>query len=318
LRERFNGLPNTTERIEVEEEVARILAHEGFLSATASATVHQSFTIPDRAILNINRERRSAARIADWDIRGTSPLDPAKTLARLGLAKGEPYRDRVLSARLSEIRDELRKKHFYQAVAQNLTPTVSPDGTQVFLVIVIEAGPLVEWHVTGKLPGSEDDFIPIKRQNSVDRDLLADARDDIVEECKRQGYFRPQVAYVITQPTPESPKLVVNFTVDCGIAGTASWVSICRRNLRGPRTAFQAQKDLAIGAFFNEEGVKAALDAAGARRSRISDFIGLVDESPKFWRKCPARHAPTRAAFVIHPKITEGPPGHDYQLSRLI
>jgi outer membrane protein assembly factor BamA len=257
---------------------------------------------PSSTSLDITVNAGPRALIADWEIRGTSPLDPAKTLARLGLIKGEPYRDRVLSARLSEIRDELRSKHFYTAVAQNLQPTVSADGTQVSLVIVINAGPLVEWHVTGKLPGSEDDFIPIKRQNSVDRDLLADARDDIVEEFKRQGYFRPRAEYVITQPTPESPKLVVNFTVDGGKRYRIIGLDL-PSDLRGPRAEFQAQKDLAIGAVFNEEGVTAALDAV-ARKFQDLGFHRVVMK-PEF-EEVPGKTA-DEGGIVIHPKITEGP-----------
>jgi len=301
LRERFSGLPNTTDKVEVEEEVARILGHEGFLSATATANVTKLHD-PDRAILHITVNAGPRALIADWVIRGSSPLDPAKTLARLGLIKGQPYRDRVLSARLSEIRDELRSKHFYTAVAQNLQPTVSADGTQASLVIVIEAGPLVEWHVTGKLPGSEDDFIPIRRQNSVDRDLLADARDDIEQEFKRQGYFRAKAEYVVTQPTPENPKLVVNFTVNRGKRYRIVGLEL-PADLRGPRTAFQAQKDLAIGASFNEEGVRAALDAV-ARAFQDLGFHRVVMK-PEF-EEVPGKTA-DEGGIVIHPKITEGP-----------
>ena len=301
LRDRFNGLPNTTEVAEVENEVGRILGHEGFLSATARANVTKLHD-PDRAILDITVNAGPRALIADWEIRGTHPLDPTKTLARLGLVKGAPYQDRVLSARLAEIRDELRSKHFYEAVAQSLTPTVSDDGTQVSLVIVINAGPLVELHVIGKLPGSEDDFIPIKRQNSVDLDLLNRARLDILEEFKRQGYYRARAEYVKTAPTPATPNLVVTFTVDRGKRYRVIRLDL-PADLRGPIAQFHAQKALAVGAIFDEEGARAAINAVA--RAYQDDGFHRVGVKPEF-EEVSGRTA-DEGGIVIHPKLTEGP-----------
>jgi outer membrane protein assembly factor BamA len=140
VRDRFNGLPAPTERIEVEEEVEKILANEGYLSAVVT-TALERFHDPDRSTLGVTVEAGPRTLIGTIDLRGQSTLDPSRTLARRGVVVGAPFREREVEAALADVRDELRRKQYYTAIAQH-QPTVSSDGATVALAVTVEAGQL--------------------------------------------------------------------------------------------------------------------------------------------------------------------------------
>ena len=117
IRDEFNGIPALARTGDVEETVKRILNDEGYRSADAQATVVQHHD-PDRSTLEISVIAGPRTTVAKAEIRGQSPLDPARTLARLGVTPGAPFRESALSTTLAQIRDELRAKQYYAAIAQ--------------------------------------------------------------------------------------------------------------------------------------------------------------------------------------------------------
>lgn len=303
LRERFNGLPESNELVDVQEEVRNILSHEGYLSATAVARVEKDHD-RGRAVMVVSIDAGPRTLITDWEIRGKSPLDQAKTLARLGLVKGAPYRDREMDARLAEIRDDLRNKKFYKAVAQQLKPRISADNTGVVPVIIIDAGPVVELRVSDGMPGSVDELIPIKRENSVDADLLDEAKDNIRQQLGRQGYKEADVKYTTEQPNPDL--MIVTFTIFRGrryrVMGFDS-----PSDFQAPAEVLRAQKEqkaLEVGAWFDEVAVRASLEVI-RRKYQDLGYHRIPVMKPDF-EVVPGRSA-DEGGIVIHPNITPGP-----------
>ncbi len=297
--EQFNGLPPASRRADVEDQVRRILKDEGYRSAVVTTEVIP-YHDPDRATLKVNVNAGPRTIVADAVIRGQSSLDPARTLARLGVTPGAPYRERALVAALAEIRDELRARQFYTAIAQHQTPTMSADGTKASLVITIDAGPLVVLQVVGALPGSVDDFIPIKRQSSVDADLLDDSCVAIREALQRQGYWRATATHASATPTPD--RLVITFTIDRGKRYRVVRLDV-PAGLQMTAADFQAQKALATGAWFDQNGVVSALLAIKSQYQERGFHRVVMNPT---YDEVNGRDA-LEGGVVIHPNITEGP-----------
>ncbi len=278
----------------------RILKEEGYLSTSATARV-VPYHDPDRATMVVTVDAGPRTVIAAAEIKGQSPLDPARTLARLGVTPGSPFRERALAAGLAQIRDELRAKQFYAAIAQYQRPTLSPDGTRASLIITIDAGPVVELHVNGELPGRVDDFIPIKRQSSVDADLLDDARAAIVAGLQRQGYWRARASYAETRPSPD--RLLITFTVDRGKRYRVAQLDL-PPGLQVSPAEFEAQKALKPGEWFDEKAVESALSVI--KRTYQARGFHRVDMTKPGYKEGDGPNA-QEGVIVIHPNITEGP-----------
>jgi len=299
VREQFSGMPQLARIGEVEDTVKRVLRDEGYLSATASALV-VPYHDPDRATMVVTVAAGVRTVIGHVEIRGQSSLDSAGVIARLGLTPGSPFRERALAAGLAQIRDELRARKFYTAIAQHQPPSFSADGATASLVITVDAGPVVELQVNGELPGGVDDFIPIKRQNSVDPDLLYDARVRIVQELKRQGYWHASASYASTQSSPD--KLVITFTINRGKRYRIVKLDL-PEGLQVGAAEFDAQKALKPGAWFDQTGVERALlvikgiyQSRGYHLAVMTPGYEGVDGS-----------TPQEGGIVVHPNITEGP-----------
>lgn len=300
VRERFNGLPAVTRRVEVEDEVRQILKNEGYRSATARASVEKLHN-PDRATMVLSVDAGPLTIVGTVDLRLRAALDQVKTLERLGLTDGAPFRERALATALASIRDELKAKQFYTAIAQNQTPTFSEDGTKANLVITIDAGPIVEVQVTPSngLPGRMDDLIPVKRLSSVDTDLLDEAQKHIIEGWKARGYKYATASYTKQRPSPD--RLVVAFTVDRGKPYRIMGIDV-PAGAHVSVAEYQALSALKTNEVFNQVEVVAALDAIRALYQKRGYY--QVKMAPQY-EEVPGPDAQT-GGIVIHPTVTEG------------
>lgn len=299
VRDEFNGVPQRARLTEVEDAVRRILRDEGYLSPAVAARV-VPYHRPEHATLEVSVEAGMRAVVAAAEIRGQSPLDTDRTLERLGLTPGAPFRERALAAALAEVREDLRARQFYTAIAQYQPPVVSPDGARVSVVVTIDAGPLVDLQIAGELPGRVDDYIPIRRQNSVDADLLDDARVAIVQALRRQGYWRAAASYTTARPSPD--RLVISFTIDRGQRYRIREVDL-PADMPVDRTVVDAQKALKPGTWFDQIGVEAALrvitglyQAEGYHRVTITPAYEEV-----------AADRALEGAVIVRPRIEAGP-----------
>jgi outer membrane protein assembly complex protein YaeT len=214
VRDIYGGLPTGDRIADVEETVREILAEEGYRSAVVESerVVRHN---PDRATLLFKIDPGPQAIITNVQVNGESPYPVTEILARTGAKDGAPYREREIGDRLDEIRDELSAKGYYAAVARQLP--AFPTESTVVLTLVVNAGPIVVLNVEPEdaLPsGDRDEYIPIRRERTVDDDLLEDSEARIVAALQREGYMTAAVSH--TQETPTPGRLVITFKIDRG------------------------------------------------------------------------------------------------------
>ena len=300
IRAEFNGIPALARRGDVEDTVKRIMREEGFLDADAQASVVQRHN-PDRSTLEVRVVAGPRTTIADAEIEGQSPLDIARTRVRMGVTTGSPFRKAEIEKTLAQIRAELRTKKYYSAIAQLLDTQYSADGKTVTLVITIDAGPLVEIHVNGELPGRQDDLIPIKREASVDRDLLEDSARGIEAEWRKQGYRHAAAAFTDEHPSPDLQ--VITFNITKGKRYHVDHVDLPKDDPLINPVDFQTPKALQPGTLFDEKNVDAALSAIvrayqakgypRVKMTRDFDEVPLANQSDE--------------GIIIRPHLVEGP-----------
>ncbi|HEX5069083.1 MAG TPA: BamA/TamA family outer membrane protein [Vicinamibacterales bacterium] len=303
VRDRFNGLPAVNRRVEVENEVREILKNEGYRSATATVRVDKQHD-PDRAVMAIAVDAGPLTTVASVDLRLRAELDRERTIERLGVTAGAPFRERALAAALGSIRDELRAKQFYTAIAAlSQAVTFSDGGTKAHLAITIDAGPSVEIQVvpSNGLPGRLDELIPVKRLSAVDRDLLDESRKKIIEAWQAKGYRHATASYTKTQ-TPD--RLLITYTVDRGR----------RYQIRGlevpagahiPAAEYLQQPALKVGEVFDPARVTEALDSIRALYQQRGYYNARM--APEY-AEVPGPDAQT-GGIIIRPTVTEGPRG---------
>ena len=212
VRDHFGGLPTGDRLDDVEQVVREILAEEGYRSADVRverALRHD----PDRATLVFKIKAGPRLTIQSVQVNGRSPYTVPEVLDRAGVAVGGPYRERDLATRLADLRSDLSAKGYYAAIVQQIADVTD---ASVSLTLVVEAGPIVTLQVEpgGALPGDVDVYIPIKREGTVDDDLLDDARAGILTALQRRGYAQAEVRYSRETPTPE--RMVITFTINRG------------------------------------------------------------------------------------------------------
>jgi hypothetical protein len=83
-------------------------------------------------------------------------------------------------------------RRYYEASASHFA---TGEAEVVDVTITVDAGPIVDIVITGEpLPdGGVDQWIPIRRENSADQDLLEDASFRIGRALQQEGYWRARV-----------------------------------------------------------------------------------------------------------------------------
>lgn len=298
VQDHFNGVPALTRLSEVQGAVERLLHNEGYWSASVDTRIVQ-FHEPDRATLEMAVQAGPRTTIGSIDLRNQSPWSDQRILERLDLTVGAPYRARTLSAGLARVRDDLRGMGYYTAVARHVGPDLTKPAIE--LIVIVEAGPLVRLEVVGdSLPGSEDDFIPIKRQGSVDQDLLDDSRSETERALRQQGYWRASVTYERQNPSPDEQRII--FTVSRGKRYRVDRVDL-PEGLQISQSDLQALEALEPGAWFSQDAVMRALLVLRAIYQELGFYKATLD--PKF-DEVPGRRA-DEGGVVIRPNIVEGP-----------
>lgn len=302
VKEQYGGLPTRARMGEIEETVRQILRGEGFRRAEVNAAT-VPFHDPDRSTLVITVTAGPRTLISQVEVVGSSPLSHEVILNRTGVRPAAVFRERDLAARLAEIRDELRAREYYAAIATRTTE-FSNDEAQVALTLRVEAGPQVHLEVTprGALPtGSVDDYIPIKREGAIDQDLLDDSRAVIRSALQREGYWRAKVEYSRNSPAPD--ELVIQFTIERGLRYRIERIDV-PAGLQVPLSLVESQRYLRPGTWFSEARALAALTSIIQTTYRQNGFY-LAEIKPEFAETAGRR--PDEGGVIIRPNITEGP-----------
>jgi outer membrane protein assembly complex protein YaeT len=174
--------------------VSRLLVDEGFVAPVITAATEQTHVVHrSTLVLTVNAGPR--LRVGDVRVVGAMPLERSAVTSSAGLAQGEPYRRRATEDALRDVADRLRSLRYYEASVSHFA---TPAGDNVVdVTVTVDTGPQVAIVVEGDPlpPGGLDEWIPVRRENSADDDLLEDSAFRIERAWQREGYWTADVQW---------------------------------------------------------------------------------------------------------------------------
>ncbi len=213
--EPFGGRASAARTDGAKEAVERILIDEGFARPQVVPTLEQGHDV-HRSTLVLTVDAGPRQTVGSVQVLGASPLGRADVTTRVGLSPGAPYRRRATEDALRQVAERLRSLRFYEASASHYATPVGGDVVDV--TVTVEAGPEVLIVVAGDPlpPGGQDEWIPIRRENSADDDLLEDSAFRIRQALQQEGYWQADVVPRRDEDTAAG-RMVVTFTITRGL-----------------------------------------------------------------------------------------------------
>ena len=300
LRERYGGLPARESPRSVSDALAGLLHDEGFPDARVEPRLALTHN-PDRATLVLDVAAGPRPPIARTDIEGSSLLTPERIIALTGTAPGQPFRRSDIEAKLVAIEDDLRKQGYYSAVAlMPNDPVLSPQG--FVLTLLVNAGPRVTLRWDGPQPaGDEEDFVPMRRQRSVDEDLLEDSDQRVAAYWRKDGYRNVKVTH---SREVQDDQLVITMHVDRGFRYIVDAVRITG-NAHLPDAAVRETLGVHPGTPYDASAMAAGLARLRAMYLRLGYYQVTIQElDPEESRR------PTQIDVNARVEVTEGAQAH--------
>lgn len=198
LTERFGRTLAPGRAPEMAATLTAALADAGFLDAAVSHRIVAAGEDADTLVFDLRAGPRF--RIGRVSVRGTPPEGEARLKERLRAGAGRAWDASDMARRVEDEIDRMREAGRYEA-RLDVTPARRDGEPVVDLLIEVDAGPLVELVFEGDpLPKSRlGEFVPVRREGSVDEDLLEDSRRRIEQYLKGEGYWRAGVEYRRTE-----------------------------------------------------------------------------------------------------------------------
>ena len=299
VREQIGGRLATLEPDVAVAAVRRLLGDEGFAAPVVRAEIESSHAA-HRSTLVLTIEAGPRQRVGRITIAGASPLSAGEVRTSLGVMTGQPYRRRALEDTLRGVAERLRARGYYEASASHFA---AGEGQVVDLVVSVEAGPIVEIVVTGdSLPTDDvDQWIPIRRENSADQDLLEDAAIRIQAALQRDGYWRAKVN-VRPLEDPDGSRIVVSVEVNRGRQYRLRDVTIAGHEYFS-EDEVRALLDLRLGEFFRLDVVTNRVVAL----YNAYEFAGFAADITIVPEAATDTRADQDGEAVVHLSIIEGP-----------
>jgi outer membrane protein assembly factor BamA len=300
VEERYGPAPPIGRAEDVARTLRRLYEDEGYLSASIRG-VPQELHDPDRTVLVFEIKAGPRALINNVQLQGTPQAQAPVLMRRLEATRGAPYRASRIQQRLDEYRTELRRRGYYRATA-SIRPQPA-GGNIVDLFIDIDSGPLVSVRFEGdRLPQDRlNELVPIRREASIEEDLLEDAETRIENYLREQGYWKADVT--VRQDRADG-SLAIVFTINRGLQYRVAGPLEIRGAQAVPVAALTPlATGLEPGSIFRD----AELTQAGRR---IEDFYRRRGHALVAVKSAPNEVAPVRPGEgLIQPVIviTEGP-----------
>ena len=212
LETRFEGLSAAPPAADATSAAVVLLRDEGFLSPQVAVRADVTHD-PHATSLVFDVQAGQPAPIGTVRFEGTWPEPVQTVLGRLNARPGQPYRRSALRAAIDELVAGVRQTGYYAAQGSHTaTPT---DAGLVDLLIDADAGPVVDVRFEGDaMPRDRlDELVPIERERAVDIDLLEDSTIRIVNDLRREGYWRASATY---RTAETNGRMQVTFTITRG------------------------------------------------------------------------------------------------------
>jgi len=283
--ERFGPTPSATRAPEVAQRLQEVYNERGYLGAAIRPVV-EVLHDPDRTILAFEIESGPAARVGEVTIEGDPGESREAFLRRIHADPGRVYERIEVDKRLSEFIERQKRDGRYEATARH-TFQQSDDGKTVNLTVELDRGPLATVQFTGDpLPKDRlEELVPVRREGSVDTDLIEDSERRIASSLHQQGYWKAIVTST-RQQTAERLDIVFNvrqglqYRIENGVEVTGNQ-TIPIEDLRPALTR------LAPGGLFAESDLGAAASAIrgiylrrGFAHSKISSSVNELPPAP--------------------------------------
>jgi outer membrane protein insertion porin family len=212
INDRFGRTPPIGRADEVARTLRRLYHDEGYLSANVRTEAREEHD-PDRTVLVFHVEAGPRAEVGNATIEGNPMSDVPALLRRLGATRGAPYRAPRIQERLDEYRTDLRRRGYYEA-STSIRPTPA-GGNVVDLLIAIEPGPSIALKFEGDRLSQDrlNELVTIRREASIDEDLLEDSETRLENYLRQQGYWKADVT--VRQESANGGREVI-FTINRG------------------------------------------------------------------------------------------------------
>jgi outer membrane protein assembly complex protein YaeT len=211
--DRYGSSPLVSRGTDMARTMTDALVERAFLRPNVKIRVDLHHA-PDTATLTFTIDPGERTVIGDIAIDGVPSVPVKDLLGALGLAKGSPYRQNELNARIDRYVESRRKRGYYEAKIVPMVALVE-DGRIANLTLMVEPGARSRLVFTGdSLPSDRRaDLVPIEREGSVGEDLLEDSTNRIEDFLRAQGYRDAKATY--TRET-KNGELVITFDVHKG------------------------------------------------------------------------------------------------------
>ncbi len=184
----------------------------GYLNARVTSRFDQVSAETVAMVFTVDSGGR--AQVGRIEVTGTPVITRAELLDRLDLTAGQPFDGPSLQRRIEKAERDLRNRGSTRATIASLK--IERDaGRFIDLTIDLQPGPRVTVRVEGaSIPASkQEELIPVRREGSIDEDLLEDSKRRIEEYLRSLGHWKAEVSYE-RRTTPNGLDLV--FTVQEG------------------------------------------------------------------------------------------------------
>ena len=222
------------------------------------------------ATFTIEPGPRLTVRTADVD--GAPGGRSNDVLGKLELKPGEPVDRQALQGRIEQYEETLRGEGFYEArVTVDLPP--AGDTASVDVHVRVDVGPKVRVVFTGDpIPEDRrDTLVPIRRERSVDQEVLEDASRNIEVYLRGQGYRQAEAPSTRAE---RDGQLVVTFAVARGPLHRLAFVELRGQHELGTADLQDLLK-LQPGEPF-DDGRVATVSAAIAELYRVRGFASVT------------------------------------------
>jgi outer membrane protein insertion porin family len=207
-----------------QEALQKFLQHNGYLQATIQT---DSQIDDDHQLVNLSFSVKlgKRARVATVSFQGPDATEDARLLHSIrslrarfsgGLLKpGKPYTPERIAAATTLIRRTLSQQRHLASHVQENPPQYNAESNRVDVSFKVEVGPVVTVRTTGArlslLPFMSSrqmkKLIPIYSEGAIDRDLVQEGQQNLVDYFQKKGYFDVQVKTTF-QHQPEQILLV--------------------------------------------------------------------------------------------------------------
>jgi outer membrane protein assembly complex protein YaeT len=295
----FGGRVSAVSSDAARAAVLQLLTDEGFARPTVETTLEQTHDV-HRSTLVVTIDAGARLRVGRVNVQGASVLGQEAVTRDAGLVTGAPHRRRATEDALRVQAERLRGLRYYEASVSHFAAPAADD--RVDVTVTVTPGPTVRIVLAGDpLPqGSVDDWVPIRRENSADDDLLEDAAFRIRRALQQEGFWRA-TAEARREVSADGREMTVTMAVTRGPRYRLAGVEVVGASHFSPADV-RSMIALSPGAPFVEDQVDARLGALTSAYA-FAGYAASIDV--QYDAPIPATGGD--GAVTVRVEIAEGP-----------